>query len=139
MNKILAAVFLLGVLSGPAAACTGLIFYGVDANNNFTITLSSGTQTILFTNLPVGSGSKKAAALEAAVQALFDNRLSLVSLPLDDPDKVTNPDLPNIFWSLADGTAELNPVLATHVTSRSCRVTITWDGSKFVPRLQQPF
>lgn len=48
-----------------------------------------------------GNAEAKAAALKVAFQDWFDVRIPRADLVADDPDKMTDPALPNIFW---DGT-----------------------------------
>lgn len=140
MRTRLFLLFLAALLMSHslAVACPGLQGVALDGSNNLTITLNTGQQTITFTSLPAGSGANKAKTVEAALQQLFDVRQTLLSLSLDDPDKVTNPNRASLFWSVADGTAEPNPTKATHLTGRGCVVSVTWDGSKFVWTFTSP-
>jgi hypothetical protein len=129
-------VMALGLLACSSAfACSGLQFYEIDASNNFTITRNRATVTVLFSSLGAGSTAVKAARLQAAVQAQFDDRTLLSSLPSNDPDKTINPNSPAIFWSLSDGTPEPNIANATHLTSRSCLAVVTTVGSVVSIRL----
>jgi len=125
------------VAAMPGQACPGLLGVTLDGSNNVTIKLNTGTQTITFASLS-GSGANKAKQAQAALQALYDVRQTLVSLDLDDPDKIANPNRPGLFWSVSDGTAEPNPVKATHLTGRGCIVKVAWDGAKFTWTFTSP-
>jgi len=53
--------------------------------------------------------------------------LGYASLPLDDPDRVINPDQNRQYWSDADGNRVENDLDGTHYTLRTCLVTdVSW-------------
>ena len=58
-----------------------------------------------------------AARTTALLQAQFDVRIPLADLPLDDPDRTTDPARPDLFW---DGT---------DLVGRGVRLTVSWDAA----------
>lgn len=128
----LSLVLLLGTGGIAMAGCpvSGSNVSGTLANGSIQVTISSiGTITVPFSDLGQGSVQTKAAALQQILQNYFDVRQPLSSLPVDDPDRYINPDLPNIFWSDANGVPQIPETNNTHLTGRNCVIDITVVGS----------
>ena len=94
---------------------TGTIGLWPSADNHRTVNVAT-----VRSSLP---GSQRnnatlvAAAVQKSLQDLFDVRIPRASLPLDDPDLLSDPARPNLFW---DGT---------DLVGRSVKVTLTWNAT----------
>ena len=99
------------------------------------VTVSDGRTFDLSTISGNGYNATRLARINAAIQALFDVRIRLVDLPVDDPDRTINPSRVGLFWSDVDG----NPlsVGATHLTGRSTRVYLTFENGSLIPRSEE--
>lgn len=67
-----------------------------------------------------------AAKATQLLQALLDTRIPIANLPVDDPDKTTNPNRPDLFWA------------GTNLVGRSTLVTVTWTGIIYMLELRTP-
>jgi len=125
MKKLLAA-FVLCLLPIPAwALCVSQTMQTPD---EFCIDLGGGPGCEVFANLANGSVAKKAAELEERLQARIDFKQALSGLPLDDPDRASDPSAAEIFWGDLDGKkTALLPLSQTFLISRCAVVTVTPD------------
>ena len=92
---------------------------------NGVLDVSISGQTVNYvvnTNNLTGSPAVRRETVRAALQTRFDNRILLTDLPSDDPDKTTDPNRPDIFWS--DSTGNAAAATKTHCTSRSYTVSV---------------
>lgn len=79
-----------------------------------------------FSGVQFPPGSADAIEMvRATIQNQLDERQKLNTLPNDDPDRQSDPGLPNLFW---DGPGQPGN---TDLVSRSLIVTVTWDGEKY--------
>jgi hypothetical protein len=135
MKLIFGLLFVL--FSTPILACIPLV-----TQDGTQVTINSGGNIAVFNYDSLGNGSVllKAGRLAEALQAMFDNRQALTSIPLDDPDRFANPDTPTLYWGDADG----NPIAslqegATHLISRCVIVEdVFWDGVNYVISWRRP-
>jgi len=70
-------------------------------------------------NNPVSIAAKATELL----QVLVDTRILLTDLPLDDPNRTTDPKLPYYFWATFGGLV--------YLVSREATVRFFWDGSLY--------
>ncbi|MHA2404481.1 MAG: hypothetical protein ACXADH_15895 [Candidatus Kariarchaeaceae archaeon] len=63
----------------------------------------TGLLEVLYANIPGGSwNAQRLKKFQDRVQDEMDDRVPLADLPVDDPDKTTDPALPNLFWDSGD-------------------------------------
>jgi len=133
MKKVLSLVLIFFIMGGIAmAGCPiqGSDISGTLANGSLFVTISSiGEIEIPFNTLPPGNAQKKADAVKQILQNYFDVRQALTTLPIDDPDRFTNPNLGFLFWSDANGIPQTPDTNNTHLTGRNCVINITVIGT----------
>ena len=64
-------------------------------------------------------------AIRAFIQDSHDERTTLNQLPVDDPDRTTDPARPELFW---DGPGQPGN---TDLVSRSSIYKVFWDGARY--------
>jgi len=67
------------------------------------------------------------ARLQNLLQDLMDVRQSIDSLPRDDPDRVTNPRVPNVFWDIDAG----------EIVNRSVNIGVSFNGTEYIVRIDR--
>ena len=110
-------------LPAPGDFRTGT--FGVWLASNDQRTVNIGT---IRSAMPANQRNNVAAVVEAvrkALQASLDVRIPRTSLPLDDPDLISDPARPDLFW---DGT---------DIVGRSVLVTLSWSGNAYNLTLQR--
>jgi hypothetical protein len=74
----------------------------------------------------------KADAIQEFIQDNFlDFRQRLNTIPTDDPDRITDPNLPYLFW---DGPGSPGQ---TDLVSRPVEIIVTWTGSEYLTELRR--
>ena len=97
------------------------------------VRLSDG-RTFDLSNVPGnGYNANRLKKINERILAETDTRVLLASLPVDDPDRTTDPNTTRMFWSDADGNP--NPA-GDWLTSRSVIITLSWDGNNLIPHCQ---
>jgi hypothetical protein len=61
----------------------------------------------------------------------YEESIPITELPLDDPDRGTDPALDSIYWSNDRGDKTVELIDKTHLWSRSCEISVRWDGTVF--------
>ncbi len=94
-----------------------------------SIEMSVGGTIVSFPDTVAGPGTKdeKASAFIPFLQDKLDFKQKLNTLSIDDPDRTTDPALPNLFW---EGPGQPGN---TDLVGRSDVVeNVIWDGSQYV-------
>jgi hypothetical protein len=91
------------------------------------VNLGAGFSCVQYADLDPGGGDKQADQLAGVLQAMIDVRQTLASLPVDDPDKTIDPDLPSIFHADTDGDKTAPTLEKDHLVSRCADVIVLWD------------
>jgi hypothetical protein len=129
----------LWLLATPALACVN----SVSSNGTYVQVCIDccNCLRLAYADLKTSPGSAQASVdVIETFQTFLDHRQPILSLPLDDEDRGTDPADPRIFWSDADGVPwEGLLSVGTYLTSRSCIVAdAVWDGTDFVLTLTRP-
>jgi hypothetical protein len=77
------------------------------------------------------SGKKQEEELRELLQRPYEESIPITELPLDDPDRGTDPALDSIYWSNDRGDKTVELIDKTHLWSRSCEISVRWDGTVF--------
>lgn len=82
-----------------------------------------------------GFNANRLGKINEWLQAKIDHRQALTDLPLDDPDRLIDPDKPTLFWGDADGNrfSTGETLTPTHLIYRPETCVLTWDGSRLTP------
>lgn len=94
----------------------------------FTVVVSGvGTLRVAYADLVDGSAEQRAEDLRGRLQPAFDVRTPLLAVPVDDPDKLTDPDRGSLFYGSIEGTKDDGALTAAtrYLVGRSCVVTVT--------------
>lgn len=76
-----------------------------------------GFMEILYSDIPGGSWNQnRLDKFMARAQDMIDVRIPLADLPIDDPDKTIDPELPNLFWDKFDLVARSILISDVHFT-----------------------
>lgn len=95
----------------------------------------SGMQHVLYSDVQGNPGSgQHPQRMQDAVNKALTFRQLLSSLPIEDPDRTTDPDRGRLFWGDLDGKKTLlEPFDRTYLVSRAVTVTVDhWDGEKYI-------
>lgn len=130
---ILTLVSLL--VAAPASACNGLV---TSTATSITVCRDGFTcREVLYSQLRNGSDNLRAEQVRAVLQSFVDLRLRIDTLPLDDPDRGTDPGMRSLFWGDADGNPA-NGVDATHLIGRGCLIEdVHWVDGQIVLTIRQ--
>jgi len=116
----------------PVHAIDPLVFTSVtsaslglwtDRNTHLTVTATQARAQLsgAARNNPVAIAAKATQLL----QALLDVRQPISGLPAEDPDKLVNPNRPDLFWDGLD------------LVGRGVKVTVSWNGSRYELRCER--
>lgn len=112
----------------PVLAC----IQSAISHPDFTeVCIASVCNRVQHTDLAERSVNKREEELRELLQRPYDRSIAITELPLDDPDRVLDPSRDNLYWSNDRGDGTVDTVDKTHLWSRSCEITVQWDGSVF--------
>jgi len=117
---------ILVMFSAQAGACISSIVTTVD---DIVVTRGGVVYSITYADIQgnPGTGQHPQRTVDR-MQELLDQRITLASLPLDDPDRGEDPALPNFFHGDANGK---KVALSSHIIARPCEVvSATWDSAQ---------
>jgi hypothetical protein len=126
MRSLLAALLVL--VPAPALACV----QSAISDPDFTeVCIGSICTRVQHADLIERSVKKQEVELAELLQTPYDVGIARTALPLDDPDRAEDPALAGQYWSDDRGDRTVSLVNKTHLWSRSCEISVEWDGRVF--------
>ncbi len=120
--------FGLVLVPWPAPAC----IQSAQSEPTFTeVCIASICTRVQHADLVERSGKKQEEELRELLQRPYEESIPITELPLDDPDRGTDPALDSIYWSNDRGDKTVELIDKTHLWSRSCEISVRWDGTVF--------
>ena len=117
----------VSLLGAAVASACSLQSTGEDATGYTVVVSGVGTLRVEYADLVDGSAARRADDLRSRLQAAFDVRTPLLEVPIDDADKLTNPDRASLFYGDINGDKDDGTlaVATRYLVGRSCIVSVT--------------
>lgn len=114
--------------ASPALAC----IQSAISNADFTeVCIGSICTRVQHAALIERSPAKREEELRELLQRPYDRSIPITELPLDDPDRATDPNRGGLYWSDDRGDRNVAVIDKTHLWSRGCEILVAWDGQVF--------